>query len=412
MELPILPERPSADQVRSALLGAGEKLNGLQSADYDKRDDNWKQDVRRTAEFITNYDTVLTAIQRGAQAESDPAATTPLSNPGARSLGQLVTADENYESLASRQGSANATHIEVNVRGSAFSHNQSFRTTVDSGDNLTGGAGGLLPQGDPIAPRPRQQRLFIRDVLNVVQTGLASVPYVREYTPATTELGASSVAEGIAKPEVEMLWESDDAPARKIAGWVPVTTEIIEDAPTLSGYIDGRLAYMLAVREEEQVLGGSGVSPQLKGILNFAGVQSQAFSVDMASTLGLAIGKVEAVDGDVDGIVMHPTDYWVMVTTRSANQFDAGFGTGAPAGSPFGTAWGIPVIRSRARASGTAVVGAWGLGATLFDRMETTIRIGNQHSDFFTTNKVAVLAEERVALAVHRPDFFVTATLA
>ena len=64
------------------------------------------------------------------------------------------------------------------------------------------------------------------------------------------------------------------------------------------------------------------------------------------------------------------------------------------------------MIRSRAITTGEALIGAFRMGATIFDRMQVTIRVGNQHSDFFTTNKVAILAEERIALAVMRPDFF------
>ena len=84
-------------------------------------------------------------------------------------------------------------------------------------------------------------------------------------------------------------------------------------------------------------------------------------------------------------------------------------------GAPFTAAppalWGVPTIRSRAVSQGQALVGSWSLGATLFDRMQTRIVAGNQHSDYFVNNKVAILAEERVALAVHRPDFFVKVTL-
>lgn len=410
-QAPTLPERPTPEQVRSALLGAGEYLHGVRQADT--RDEHWRTDVRSAVEFINDYDAILTAMERATAsgAAGGPAATEPLTNPGYRSLGGMVSEDQGYQDLVARRGAAASTAVDVEVRGSIFSHNHAFRAQIDSGDNTTGGAGGLLSQGQPIPPQPRQMRLFLRDVLNVQETGLASVPYVREYTPTATELGASSVAEGGQKPEAELLWESDDAPVRKIAAWVPVTTEIIEDAPTLRGYIDGRLGYLLAVREEQQILNGSGTSPQLKGILQFSGKLSQSFSDSVAATLGLAIGKVEAVDGDVDGIAMHPTDFWSMATSRHANQFDGGFGAGLPFASPGGGVWGVPVVRSRAITAGTAVVGAWRLGATLFDRMQTTIRVGNQHSDYFTTNRVAILAEERVALAVHRPDFFCVATL-
>ena len=169
----------------------------------------------------------------------------------------------------------------------------------------------LLPQGQPILPTPRQMKLTVRDLIPSTTTTLASVPYVREHTPATDETGASSVGEGIAKPEVVMEWSDQDAPVRKIAAWVPATSEILADAPTLRGYIDGRLRYMLALREQDEILRGNGVSPDLLGILNTTGIQTQtATNNDVPATIADAIAKVELVDGDANGIVMNPGDYW------------------------------------------------------------------------------------------------------
>jgi HK97 family phage major capsid protein len=335
------------------------------------------------------------------------------------SAGQLVVSDENYKGFAAR-GAANSSFQDVDIDGSLFVNNgaswRDARATIDSTTGASGGAGVWIPLGQPSQTPPvyRQMRLFLRDVLSVQSTGLASVPYIREVNPAATEFSASAVAEGAAKPEVAMNWVQDDAPVRKIAAWVPATEEAIDDAPTLRGYIDTRLSYMLAVREEFEILNGSGAAPHLKGILQFADLQTITGS-DKFATLGLAQAKIELVDGDPDGIAMNPTDYWTAVTTRQSTRFDGeGFTQGGNV-PPFGDVgnmpiWGLPVVRSRALPTGTAIVANWRMGATLFDRLQTTIRVGNQHSDFFTNNKVAILAEERVALAVHRPDFFVKVT--
>ena len=318
-----------------------------------------------------------------------------------------MTLDEGYQRF-SQQRASGATFHEIEVPGSIFAHNMGFRATITSAEP---GGGAFLPQApNPIAPNVRQMRMFLRDVLSVQQTNLSSIPYIREVSPASYEYSASAVSENTAKPEVVLDWSLDDAPVRKIAAWVPVTTEIIDDASTLQGYIDGRLAYMLAVREEWEILNGSGTAPHLKGILQYSDLQTQAYtSTDRMITLGLAIGKVESVDGEADGIAMNPTDYWSMITTRQANAFDGGGSGPVPYAAAPGNPWGLPVIRSRGITAGSAIVGSWRMGATLFDRMQTTIKVGNQHSDYFTNNKVAVLAEERVALAVHRPDFFVKA---
>jgi HK97 family phage major capsid protein len=274
-------------------------------------------------------------------------------------------------------------------------------------------AGLWMPRGTPQPPLIRQQRLFVRDLLSVINTTLASVPYIRELNPATNETGASSVAEGVAKPEVTMAFVGDDAPMRKIAAWVPVTSEIVDDAPTLRGYIDTRLGYMLAMREEREILNGNGISPDLRGIRNFVGLQTQAaVSGDYSATIGLSMGKIENVDGEPDGLAINPTDYWVMMTTRHSSQYDGGFTPGLPWSMAPPTIFGLQVIRTRSMESGKALIGSFRLGATLFDRQQTVIKVGDQHSDWLVLNKLVVLAEERVGLANHRPDLFCEATLA
>lgn len=415
-----LTEKPTVQEVREALLEAGHYYNGLavkRSLPATERGEGWDTDIRSAAEFIRDADLILTALERGQTILPNPGtgilggptAALGVVNPGMRTAGDLVTHDPGYTKFAGSRTSG-ATFHEVELPGSLFAHNPRFRALIDSGEP---GGGAFLPQApQPIAPHVRQMRLFLRDVINVQATNLPTIPYIREVNPAALEYSASAVAEGSAKPEVELDWELDDAQVRKIAAWVPVTTEIIDDAPTLQGYIDSRLAYMLAIREEFEILNGSGVAPHLKGILQYSDLQLQSFTTDKITTLGNAIAKVEMVDGEADGVAMYPLDYWSMVTLRSSSQFDFPNTNGtAPVGTPFGTVWGLPVVRSRAIAPNKAIVGSWRLGATLFDRQQTVIRIGNQHSDYFVLNKVVVLAEERVALAVHRPDFFVYATL-
>ena len=45
------------------------------------------------------------------------------------------------------------------------------------------------------------------------------------------------------------------------------------------------------------------------------------------------------------------------------------------------------------------------------DIAQATIRQSDSHDDWFVYNKVAILAEERIALAVHREDAFVHVTI-
>lgn len=386
-------------EIRSALEGLGERLNGLRSGE---RDDARNAEIRTVIRDIQENDILLTVAERTAETQRSAAtggqAGTAEVGTEVRSVGAQVTESEEYRTWASRGATGASSAIEV-------------RSLLDSSSTAGSESGLFVPRGTPVLGNVRRQRLFIRDLISVVGTSLNSVPYIRELNPLANGAGAATVAEGAAKPEVSMQFQEYDATIRKIAAWIPMTTEILADATTLRGYVDGRLAYMLALAEEKQVLTGNGTAPNLAGILNTAGLQvlpsTDGAAADKAVALGKAIGLIEAVDGAADGIAMNPADYWAMVTSRHAQFLDAGLGSGAPFGSPAQAVWGVPVVRTPSLAVGKSVVGSWQLGATLLDREQTTIKVGDQHLDYFTNNKVVVLAEERVGLAVHRPDFFV-----
>lgn len=417
---------PDSADVRESVLETASRLADLRSIPRDQRSADQNAELAAATDELLAGDALLAATQRleadavqraawdHAVANGDergesrgPGAATRAPGGEYRSIGDLITSHADYEAFARSGGSDRMPAIELEGR----SLSAEFRTLLDS--TTDGGSPGvLLPQGQPIPPTPRQMRFFLRDVIPVTQTGLASIPYVRELNPATNETGATAVAEGVAKPEVVMEFETDDAPVRKIAAWIPATMEILQDAPTLRGYINTRLAYMLRVREEAQMLNGVGTSPHIKGVLQFSGVQTAgATNADPFTDWASAIGKVENVDGDVNGIAVNPTSWWTTVALRRSTFFDGG---AANAGAPFGagpdTAWGRPVIRTRALSALQSIVADW-TGSQIFDRMQTTIRQSDSHDDYFVKNKVAILAEERVALAVFRPDFFVNTTI-
>jgi HK97 family phage major capsid protein len=384
----------------------------LRARPADQRDENYDADVRSAIDVINFNDTIeralaaaeRTAEQSGQRGSRGPnAAFADMGDSEFRSLGEQVVNAEGFEDWARSGGSGTSFETEVRTPVTTYT------------DGTAPGSGVFLPIGTPtIAPGAvRQQRLFVRDLLSTQQTGLSSVPYIQEVNSVTNAGGATTVAEGSAKPEVTMEFTQVDAPARKIAAWIPVTEEAMTDAPTLSGYINTRLTYMVMLREEAQVLSGNGNAPNIKGITQFSGVQTQsAVSDDIPATTAAAFGKIENVDGDPDGVVFNPLDYWAGVAERHSNSLDNSGNGSAPSNIAMNAlSWGERSIRSRSLTAGDALAGSWKMGATLFDRTGVTVRVGNQHSDYFTKNMVAVLAEKRTALAVHRPDFFVDMTI-
>lgn len=405
--LPTLTKDSGLADVRKALTDAAGTLLELRAVPADKRGDTHDADAKAVVDFIHDVNIVETALAAGerqaaserrdrSEARGSRGFGAHLGEDEARSMGAQLTDSADYAEWAKTKRGVYSAEVRNLIGG--------FSAGV-----YDSGADGWLPVGSPTlnVGSIQRRRLFVRDVMSVQSTGLRVVPYVRETAQVTNETGAQMTSEGSAKAEVTMTFENYSAIIEKITAWLPITDEIATDAPTLRGYIDTRLAYMLDIREEDQILNGNGTSPQIQGLETLAGSQDQsAVTGDLPATIGQAIGKVENVDGDADGVVLNPVDYWTAMTKRYANQMDNGFGGNAPA-APTGITWGVPTVRTRAVASGQGYVGSWRIGSSLFDRQETTIRVSDSHSDYFIRNLQVVLAEKRVGVAWHRPNLFV-----
>ena len=390
------------DELNAQLIEHGARMGELRARPREERSANWSQDIRETRDLIYALDSQLQVEERMARLPGPSAGTQSNDRIEVRSLGAMFTENEGFTQWVAAGARGNSPGVDVERR--------TLLSTVVGADG-----GALLPRGEPYLVMGQRRRLFIRDLIAPGQTTLNSVPYVRELSPLAYEGGASAVAEASAKPEITIGFEAADAPVRTIAAWVPVTMQVLEDVPTMRSYVDGRLGYMVMLREEEEILRGPGTGARIKGILAYAGagLQTQSFTTDKPTTIGLAIGKIEVVDGEADGVAINPVDFWSMATTRYSSQFDGGFGdsTDAPFGQPPRTLWGLPVVRTRGILTNKALVGAFRMGAQVFDRSAISIRVSDSHGTYFIENKLVILAESRLALAVHRPDFFVEATL-
>jgi HK97 family phage major capsid protein len=415
-KLPTLTPEASLADVRTAQVDAAKTLIELRSIAPDKRGETHDADLRQVADFIVHGDLIEKALSAGeraaqAQLEADEAAR----NKGKGGRGSRVTGqDDEFRSMG-RQVTDDKSYEDWNASGRRGAHVIEVRNLV--GDFSAGAFSSTgfpwLPVGSPQlnVGSIQRRRIYLRDIMNVQATGLKVVPYVREQNQVTNETGAAFTSEGSAKPEVTSTFENYSAIIEKIAAWIPVTDEIMSDAPTLRGYIDGRLAYILSIREEVGILSGTGASPQILGLDNVANIQTQtAVTGDFPATIGQAIGKVENADGSASGVVCNPLDYWVAATKRYSQQFDNGFTPGAP-GAMGNITWGLPAVRTRGVASARAYVADWMMGATIFDREQTNIKVGDQHQDYFIRNLLVILAEKRIGVAWHRPNLFVQATV-
>lgn len=257
----------------------------------------------------------------------------------------------------------------------------------------------------PTAPGFGRRR-YLRELFgNAPADSAGSVAYVQEISTSSTDGAASATAEGAAAPEVEIQFAGDRERIGRLTAWIPATDEIFTDAPGLAAYVDGRLTEQVFIVETKQLLSGNGTYPQLRGLLTgWSGVLTQtSVNGDPFGSIALACGKVEARRTVVDGVVMHPTDYWTGVGLRHSGMLDAAAIDSA------GNVFGRPTIVTPDMPAGKALVGSFRVGGTIREKSGVTIRSSDSHSDFFTKGKVAVIAELDEALVVHRPDYFCVA---
>jgi HK97 family phage major capsid protein len=278
-------------------------------------------------------------------------------------------------------------------------------TRITSTNTTTVGGPADLQPGIIALP---QRRLTVRDLLTPGSTTSNAIQYVRE-TGFTNN--AATVSEGDTKPESSIAYDLQQSMVVTIAHWIKAPKQVLDDVAMLQSMIDQRLRYGLGYVEETQLLKGSGVGNNLNGVYTqataFAAPIALSGSVTMIDTIRLMLLQAEIAEYPSTGIVLHPADWAKIELTKDANRGDI-FANPQSMATP--QLWGRPVVATQAMTVDTALVGAFRLGAQIFDREDANVVISTENQDDFIRNMVTIRAEERLALAVYRPAAFVKNT--
>ncbi|MDW9368835.1 phage major capsid protein [Sinorhizobium meliloti] len=280
-----------------------------------------------------------------------------------------------------------------------------FKATITSATTDTAGAAGAAVETTrlPGILALPQRRLTVRDLISPGRMDGNALEYVRE-TGFTNS--AAPVAETAAKPESDLKFDLVTTSAKVIAHWMKASRQILDDFSQLRSIIDQRLLYGLAYVEEGQLLNGDGTGQNLHGIIPQATAYAAAFTPDAPTaidTLRLAQLQAALAEYPATGHVMHPTD-WARIELEKDTT--GRYIIGNPQGMIGPTLWGLPVVATQAIAADKFLTGAFRLGAQLFDRWDARVEAGFVNDDFIK-NLVTILAEERLALAVYRPEAFI-----
>jgi hypothetical protein len=153
----------------------------------------------------------------------------------------------------------------VEVTGPPTAYAQTKGTLMEgSGSPGSGSGGGLVPSPQvlPGVVTTLFQPLSVEGQLQAVQADGNTFRYVSEGTATSA---AAGVAEAGTKPESTLGLSTKDEPIKKIATFLPVSDEMLEDAPQIQMYLNNRLATFISIEVERQLVRGTAGGNEVRG---------------------------------------------------------------------------------------------------------------------------------------------------
>ncbi|WP_336293392.1 phage major capsid protein [Cronobacter dublinensis] len=265
--------------------------------------------------------------------------------------------------------------------------------------------GVVEPQRLPGIDTAPRQRLFIRDLIAPGRTAAPAIFWVQQtgFTNA-----AKVVPEGTAKPYSDIQFATQITPVTTIAHMFKASKQILDDFAQLQSTIDAEMRYGLKYVEEQEILFGDGTGAHLKGIVPQASAFSAAFEVEKQNgidVLRLAMLQAQLARFPASGHVLHFIDWAKIELTKDSL---GRYILANPAALSGPTLWGLPVVATETAAfQGKFLTGAFNAAAQLFDREDANVVISTENADDFEKNMISIRCEERLALAVKRPEAFI-----
>jgi len=239
-------------------------------------------------------------------------------------------------------------------------------------------------------------------ILENVNTGATDSKFVT-YVQQTADSNGTWVGEGVAKSEGEPTWSEISEEVKKLATYVKVSKEMLEDLSFIRGEINNDL--MTGVREsiENALLNGAG-GTSINGLLDAsmglptfgAGVFSLAIQdANISDLLRCVKAQIEAVNFTPTHVVLNPQDIaTIQLTKGSDSTYTYPMYLPTQSGDGEMIIAGMRVISSTYMTAGNYLVGDLSKVNVKF-RNNINMSVGLDADDF-TRNMITILAEARL----------------
>ena len=252
----------------------------------------------------------------------------------------------------------------------------------------------------------------VTNMLNIIPVASTTSNVIRYVKESAYTDNAANVAEGSAPSDSEFQLTAADAIVQKTSAVMTISQEMLDDTPGLQSYLSQRLPAKILTVVDDQLLNGSGSSPNQLGLMNggttfaagsFANAIESAQELDclIVSANQLALSNYAA-----NGIILNPSDFHkIYLLKDSTNEYLRGNSIVTSDG--FTRINGIPVYLNNKMAAGSFVVGDFSQGSQVFQRENLTVDFGYENNDNFDKYLVSVRGIIRLAHAIYLPKAFV-----
>jgi HK97 family phage major capsid protein len=282
-----------------------------------------------------------------------------------------------------------------------------FEVDSDSLKAITVPANSVAPEFIPIVG-PGHDDIHARQAIPVFPTISDIVKFVKfTYTGSTA--GFETVAAGAEKPELLYSSTLESATVQKIAGWLDVPDEIMDDVVGFRAWIAYELPKAYLDAEDMQIFKGSGTGTNILGLWTQADTQTLPFgTVNYASNkwdqIMAAITEIRTRKRSTSAVFISPLVYmelWINKGTEEMYTYPIVMGDN-------GVLYigGIPIYWSNVFEDNEGLVGDFARGASIHQRKAMTIAYSGENKDNFTKNIITIRLEGRIALAIRVPEAF------
>lgn len=216
---------------------------------------------------------------------------------------KTALADKSIVGRIKSRASGSETYHEVEIKADPATITWAGLHAVAPHNTLTTQIAG-------IAAPPRE----VISLLAILSKGATNSKFIRWINRSAPNGGAAATAEGALKPAVDFTLSEETSVAKKIAAYMNITEEALEDEAYMQTVVDDVLREVTEKATNEELLNGTGVAEHLTGILTGAptyvgtsldGTVVNASPADAIYALALQVRKAFA---NPDTVLINPSD--------------------------------------------------------------------------------------------------------